>query len=61
MGEYADLPFVPDIKADLSEHVVDKGISGIFYYLAKEEAAIRQDPLKQTSTLLKQVFGQVEQ
>ena len=58
MGEYADLPFVPDVKANLTEHVVEKGISGIFYYLAKEEAAIRQDPLKQTSTLLKQVFGQ---
>lgn len=61
MGEYSDLPFVPDVKADLTEHVVDKGISGIFYYLAKEEAAIRQDPLKQTSTLLKQVFGLVEE
>ena len=58
MGKYADLPLVPDVKANLTEHVVAKGISGIFYYLAKEEAAIRQDPLKQTSTLLKQVFGQ---
>ena len=58
MGKYADLPLVPDVKANLTEHVVEKGVSGIFYYLAKEEAAIRQDPVKQTSTLLKQVFGQ---
>ena len=58
MGQYADLPLVPDVKANLTEHVVEKGISGIFYYLAKEEAAIRQDPLKQTTTLLQQVFGQ---
>ena len=58
MGKYADLPLVPDVKANLTEHVVEKGINGIFYYLAKEEAAIRQDPLKQTSTLLKEVFGQ---
>jgi hypothetical protein len=57
-GNYAALPFVPDVKANLIEHVIDKGISGIFYYLAKEEAAIRKDPFKQTSTLLKQVFGQ---
>lgn len=57
LGEYADLPFVPDVKADLTTHVVDKGISGIFFYLAKEEIAIRQDPMKQTSALLKQVFG----
>jgi len=58
IGEYADLPFVPDVKANLTEHVVDKGITGIFYYLAKEEAAIRQDPVKQTTALLKQVFGE---
>jgi hypothetical protein len=58
MGEYDDLPFVPDIKANLADHVVEKGINGIFYYLAEEEAAIRKNPLKQTSTLLKQVFGQ---
>ena len=58
MGKYADLPLVPDVKANLTEHVVEKGINGIFYYLAKEETAIRQDPLKQTTTLLKQVFGQ---
>ena len=58
MANYADLPFVPDVKANLTDYVVEKGISGIFYYLAKEEAAIRQDPLKQTTTLLQQVFGQ---
>ncbi len=58
MGEYDELPFVPDVKANLTAHVVEKGINGIFYYLAKEEAAIRQDPVKQTTNLLKQVFGQ---
>ncbi|MFT6985603.1 MAG: hypothetical protein ACJAT7_001415 [Psychromonas sp.] len=58
MGKYADLPFVSDVKVNLTDHVVENGINGIFYYLAKEESAIRQDPLKQTSTLLKKVFGQ---
>lgn len=58
MASYADFPFVPDVKANLTDYVVAQGISGIFYYLAKEEAAIRQDPVKQTTTLLKQVFGQ---
>ena len=57
MGKYKKLPFVPDVKADLTQHVIQKGISGIFYYLAKEEAAIRKDPVKQTTDLLKKVFG----
>ncbi len=57
MGKYKKLPFVPDVKADLTKHVIQKGISGIFYYLAKEEAAIRKDPVKQTTDLLKKVFG----
>ncbi|MFH2057554.1 MAG: DUF4197 domain-containing protein [Pseudomonadota bacterium] len=53
---YKDIPFVPDVKANLTEHVVGKGMDGIFYYLAKEEAAIRQDPVKRTTELLKKVF-----
>ena len=55
--EYRSVPFVPDVKADLTDHVVAKGMDGIFYYMAKEEAAIRQDPAKRTTDLLKFVFG----
>ncbi|MFH2044142.1 MAG: DUF4197 domain-containing protein [Pseudomonadota bacterium] len=57
MGQYKTLPFVPDVKSNLTNHVIEKGTDGIFYYLAKEEAAIRKDPVKQTTALLKQVFG----
>ena len=57
MGRYKKLPFMPDVKADLTKHVIQKGINGIFYYLAKEEAEIRKDPVKQTTNLLKKVFG----
>ena len=57
MGQYRALPFVPDIKADLNAHVIQKSLDGIFYYVAKEEAAIRQDPARQTTDLLKRVFG----
>jgi hypothetical protein len=56
--QYKSLPFVPDVKADLTEHVVVKGMDGIFYYLAREEAAIRQNPVKRTTQLLQKVFGQ---
>ena len=57
MGKYQTLPFVPDVKVNLTDHVVQKGMDGIFYYIAKEEAAIRKNPVKQTTDLLKKVFG----
>jgi hypothetical protein len=57
VGRYEDLPLVPDVSADLTDHVVEKGMDGIFFYIAKEEAAIRENPAKQTTDLLKKVFG----
>ncbi len=57
MQRYNAVPFVPKVDANLSDYVVEKGMDGIFYYLAKEEAAIRQDPAKRTTDLLKRVFG----
>jgi len=57
MGQYDALPFVPPVDANLTDYVVDKGMDGIFYYLAKEEAAIRTDPVARSTDLLKQVFG----
>lgn len=56
MGQYKSLPFVPDVKADLTNHVLEKAVAGIFLYLGKEEAAIRKDPAKRTTDLLKKVF-----
>jgi len=57
MKQYKTIPFVPDVKANLTDHVVEKGMDGIFYYMAKEEAAIRQNPVKRTTELLKKVFA----
>ena len=57
MSQYQSLPFVPDVSADLTEYVVEKGMDGIFHYIGQEEAAIRQNPAKQTTDLLKRVFG----
>ncbi len=57
MAEYETLPFVPDAKADLTDYVVDKGMDGIFHYVAIEEAAIRNDPAARTTELLQKVFG----
>jgi len=57
MDEYRQIPLLPDIKADLSEHVVNHAVKAIFDYLAEEEAAIRKDPAKRTTELLRRVFG----
>lgn len=57
MNKYKSFPFVPDVKANLTEHVIEKGMDGIFYYMAKEEAGIRQNPAKRTTELLKKVFS----
>ncbi len=57
MGRYRSLPLVPDLKADLTGHVVDGALGGIFSYLAEEEAAIRANPARRTTELLKKVFG----
>lgn len=49
---------LPDYKSQLTIHVLQLGSSAIFNYLAEEEAAIRQDPVKRTTELLRRVFGQ---
>ncbi|MDP2861447.1 MAG: DUF4197 domain-containing protein, partial [Desulfobacterales bacterium] len=57
MKRYRSIPFVPEVKADLSDYVLEKGVDGIFHYMAIEEAAIRRNPAKRTTDLLKLVFG----
>lgn len=57
IDQYKGIPFVPDVKADLSDYVVEKASDGLFHYLAAEEAAIRTDPARRTTELLKKVFG----
>ncbi len=36
---------------------VEQAMDGMFYYVAKEEAAIRNDPAARTTELLQKVFG----
>lgn len=57
MAQYKAIPFVPDVKADLTDHVLGKAIDGLFHYIAKEEMAIRENPAKRTTELLRKVFG----
>jgi hypothetical protein len=57
IGQYKAIPFVPDAKADLTQHVLERALKGLFLYLAEEEAAIRQNPAKRTTEILQKVFG----
>jgi len=57
MSKYQSLPFMPDVSSDLVELVKAETLSGVFDYLAIEEAAIRENPAKRTTELLKQVFA----
>jgi hypothetical protein len=53
----ARLPMVGDGKSMLSDYVLGKALDGMFGYLGAEEAAIRTDPAKRSTDLMKKVFG----
>jgi len=57
MGQYKSIPLVPDVKGNLTAYTADKAVEGIFYYLAQEEKAIRENPAKRTTELLQKVFN----
>lgn len=44
-------------QANLEQYVTQKTLDGIYLMTAAEEKAIRKDPMGQTSSLLKKVFG----
>ncbi len=57
MSEYKSIPFVPDVRSDLTDYTVTKALDGLFYYLAVEEEQIRKNPVARTTEILKDVFG----
>lgn len=46
-------------RSNLSQFAVTKALDGMFYYVGEEEAAIRANPAKQSTALLKTIFGQI--
>ena len=44
-------------QVNLEQYVTQKTLDGVYLMIAKEEAAIRKDPVGQASKLLKKVFG----
>ncbi|VAV92390.1 hypothetical protein MNBD_ALPHA06-1079 [hydrothermal vent metagenome] len=55
------IPFASQLagetKGNLVSHGVKYGLNGVFYYIGKEEAAIRANPAKRSSEILRRVFG----
>ena len=45
--------------ANLEQYITQKTLDGVYLMMAKEEAAIRKDPIGQASGLIKKVFGAV--
>jgi Protein of unknown function (DUF4197) len=53
----SSLGLIDSDDASLDAYVTRKALDGLFLVMAKEEAAIRKDPLGQASELLRRVFG----
>ncbi len=57
MTTYNKIPFAEKVNPELETYVTEKAISGLFFMLAQQEIAIRENPKERTSALLKKVFG----
>jgi hypothetical protein len=56
-GKAAQLGLIKSEDANINDYVTAKALDGLFSRVADEEHEIRKDPLKQTSALLRKVFG----
>ena len=50
-------PNLSNARDGLIKHGVDYSLKGVFYYIGEEEKAIRENPAKRTSEILRRVFG----
>lgn len=48
-----------DLRGELTSYAVGAALDGMFLYLGEEEKAIRKDPAKRTTAILKKVFGAI--
>lgn len=54
---YNQIPFVQKVNVDLDQYVTNKAIDGVFKMVEEEERAIRANPAKRVSDLLRKVFA----
>ena len=56
-GKAASFGLLQPQDANLNDYVTSKALDGLFSRIAAEECEIRKDPLGQTSSLIRKVFG----
>jgi len=56
-GRAAQFGLVSSEDANLNDYVTARALDGLFSRIADEERAIRKDPLAQSNSLIKKVFG----
>jgi len=57
--ETAKYGYRRDLRGELTSYAVGAALNGMFLYLGEEEKAIRKDPARRTTAILKKVFGAV--
>tara|TARA_R110002124_G_scaffold97733_2_gene242775 strand:+ start:1857 stop:2567 length:711 start_codon:yes stop_codon:yes gene_type:complete len=45
------------LRDSVTDHAVSRTIDGVFHYIGQEERAIRQDPVRRGTDILRRVFG----
>jgi hypothetical protein len=58
VNAYNKIPFVDKANPRLDDYVTTRALDGLFKMVAKEEKAIRENPAKRVTELLKKVFAQ---
>lgn len=56
-SQYNKIPMLQDVNPDLETYATQKAIDGLFFQIAKEEKAIRENPSERVTETLKKVFG----
>ena len=56
-GSAAQFGLVNADDADIDQYVTRKAVDGLFVMIAEQEKAIRENPVEQTTKILKKVFG----
>ncbi len=55
--QYNRIPFVQPVETNLTDYTTSRATDGLFMLLEEEEKAIRKDPIKRTTDILRRVFG----
>ena len=56
-GKAAAFGLLKSEQTDLNDYITGKALDGLYATIAEEEKAIRANPVKQTASLVKKVFG----